>query len=185
MTNHTGEGSEHLPETFAHLDAENAISPASEQSGSTRRLRCRTVATGRMRQRHHIRDLEPIGSGANRADPASLLSEDEEPHPSEMLLAALGACLTASIQANAVARGIPLRKLEVHSSGAVDPSSLWGTGERRVRPLGFTTIAIEVHVEADAPEDAVKSLVNYAVLWSPVANTLHDPVDLHVDVVRT
>ena len=185
VTDHLGEGSEHLPETFAPRDTGDPVSPVSERSGHSRMLRCRTVATGRMRQRHHIRDLEPIGSGANRGAPTSLLGEDEEPHPSEMLLAALGACLTASIQANAVARGVPLRKLEVHSSGAVDPSSLWGTGERRVRPLGFTSIAIEVHVDADAPEDAVKSLVDYAVLWSPVANTLHDPVDLHVDVVRT
>ena len=149
---------------------------------NARTLACKTVATARLRQRHHIRDLPPIGSGAGSPASESLLAEEEEPHPSEMLLAALGACVTASIQANAVARGIPLRKLEVHSRGEVDPSSLWG-GDRRPHPLGFESISIEVHVEADAPRDALRRLVDHAVLWSPVANTLHDPVHLDVALV--
>lgn len=154
----------------------------SDAVRNVRTLTCRTVATARLRQRHHIRHLPPIGSGA--ASPASetLLAEEEEPHPSEMLLAALGACVTASVQANAVVRGIPLRKLEVHTRGEVDPSSLWG-GDRRPRPLGFESISIEVHVEADAPRDALRRLVDHAVLWSPVANTLHDPVHLDVALV--
>lgn len=146
-------------------------------------MRCRTVATERLRHRHHIRDLEPIGSGANAAEPSSLLSADEEPHPCEMLLAALGACLTISIQANAVARGIPLRTLELHSGGVVDSAALWGTGDRRARPLGFQSITIEVRIAADAPREALKALVDHAVLWSPLANTLHDPVDLHVSLI--
>ncbi len=148
----------------------------------TRTLRCRTVATTQLRQRHHIRDLAPMGSGAAQDADDTLLSEEEDPHPSEMLLAALGACLTVSIQANAVARGIPLRKLEVHGRGDIDPSALWGTGPRRARPLGFQSIDIEVQIEADVPQDALKSLIDYAVLWSPVANTLHDPVDLSVTI---
>lgn len=150
----------------------------------THTLRCRTVATGRFGQSHHIRDLNPIGGAGHRAAPATLLVEDEQPHPSEMLLAALGACLSASIQANAVARGIPVRSLEVHTSGDVDPSALWGTGDRRVKQLGFQTIAIAVHIDAAVPADALKALVDYAVLWSPVANTLHDPVHIDVAVVK-
>ncbi len=166
-------------------DARGQISDRPEgrpEEGHTRTLHCRTVATGRFRQRHHIRGLEPLGSTAT--EPATLLREDDEPHPSEMLLAALGACLTASIQANAVARAIPMRKLEVHSHSDVDQSALWGTGDRRPRPLGFTSISIVVHVEADAPHDVLKALVDYAMLWSPVANTLHDPVDLDVTIVE-
>ncbi len=151
-------------------------------SGNLRRLACKTVATARLRQRHHIRDLEPFGSGAGSKESETLLSEDEEPHPSEMLLAALGACLTIGIQANAVARGIPLRALEVHTRGDIEASALWATGLQRAKPLGFQSITIDVVIEADVPQDALKSLVDYAVLWSPVANTLHDPVDLLVNV---
>ena len=171
-------------ETRLHADLGGRLGPDGHGSDrpaghDIRTLRCRTVATGRFGQRHHIRDLDPIGGQSGGHD-ASLLREDEEPHPSEMLLAALGACLAASIQANAVARGIPIRRLEVHSHGDVDPSALWGTGDRRVKPLGFQSIAVAVQIEADAPRDALKSLVDYALLWSPVANTRHDPV--HIDV---
>ena len=153
-------------------------------AGHTRTLECRTVATGRLQQRHHIRDLEPIGGGREDGEP-SLLREDTEPHPSEMLLSAIGACLSISIQANAVARGIPVRRLEVLSRGEIDASALWGTGNGRVKPLGFRSIAIDVHIDADAAPEILKSLVDYAVLWSPVANTIHDPVDLHVAIVRS
>ncbi|WP_237481846.1 OsmC family protein [Lichenibacterium dinghuense] len=152
--------------------------PAPE---NLRRLACRTVATTRLRQRHHVRHLEPFGSGtAEAAEDGTLLSEDEEPHPSEMLLAALGACLTVGIQANAVARGIPLRKLEVHTGGDIDASALWATGPRRPGPLGFQSITVDILIDADVPRDALKSVVDYAVLWSPVANTLHDPVNIVV-----
>ena len=180
----------HEPEgaTGSDADVASAMDHPHATPVGTRRLACRTVATARLRQRHHIRDLEPFGSGAGSVDPTaseSLLGEDEEPHPSEMLLAALGACLTVSIQANAVGRGIPLRKLEVHVSGDIEASALWAMGPGRARPLGFQAIAVDVQIEADVPQDALKSLVDYAVLWSPVANTLHDPVDLTVTVYPT
>ncbi len=164
------------------------LSERGQQSASgadhIRTLQCRTVATGRLQQRHHIRDLEPIGAGPDRGEAPSLLREDAEPHPSEMLLSAIGACLSISIQANAIARGIPIRKLEVLSRGDIDPSAHWGTGDGRVKPLGFRSIAIDVHIDADVAPETLKSLVDYAVLWSPVANTIHDPVDLHVAVVK-
>ncbi|RYC29082.1 OsmC family peroxiredoxin [Lichenibacterium minor] len=169
-----------LTDDVFHLDEAR---PGEPTSAHARTLRCRTIATTQLRQRHHIRDLAPMGSGAAQAGDETLLSEEQEPHPSEMLLAALGACLTVGIQANAVARGIPLRRLEVHSHGDVDPAALWGTGSRRARPLGFQSIAIEVHIDADVPREVLKALVDYAVLWSPVANTLHDPVDLVVSLV--
>jgi hypothetical protein len=37
-----------------------------------------------------------------------------------------------------------------------------------------------VHIRADATLDALRAIVAHAVLWSPVASTLHDPV--HLDV---
>ncbi len=178
LTGHVPAG-ERDPDLDVTFDAERP----SATSVGVRRLTCRTVATSRLRQRHHIRDLKPFGSGAGSVDSTAsetLLGEDEEPHPSEMLLAALGACLTVSVQANAVARGIPLRRLEVHVGGDVEASALWVTGQRRPRPLGFESIGVDVLIEADASAEALKLLVDHAVLWSPVANTLHDPVEFQV-----
>ncbi len=90
-----------------------------------------------------------------------------------MLLSAIGACLAIGIQANAIARGIPIRKLEVLSRGDIDPSALWGTGDGRVKPLGFRSIAIDVQIEADvAPGD----LEVAGRLRGPlVAGGQHDP----------
>lgn len=158
-------------------------SPRQAYPDQARTLRCRTIATGRFRQRHHIRDLAPIASGIDAGEQPSLLAEDVEPHPSEMLLTALGACLTTTIQANAVARDIPLRRLEVHTRGDVDPSALWNTSDRRAKVIGFTCLAVEVHVEADVPREALDSLVEHALMWSPVANTLHDPIHIKITLV--
>ena len=154
------------------------------EAGHRRTLECRTVATGRLRQRHHIRDLEPIGGEPEPEGAASLLREDSEPHPFEMLLSAIGACLSIGIQANAIARGIPIRRLEVHSRGDIETSAHRDREDGRIGPLGFRSIAIDVHIDADVAPETLKLLVDHAVLWSPVANTIHDPVDLHVAVVR-
>ena len=178
------DGSADTPDPVRPLDQQQSQPEPVSEVGTTRSLACRTVATGRLQQRHHIRDLEPIGGGPDLGEHPSLLREDSEPHPFEMLLSAIGACLSIGIQANAVARGIPIRRLEVHTRGDIDPSALRGAGDGRVKPLGFRSIAIDVHIDADAAPETLKSLVDYAVLWSPVANTIHDPVDLHVAIVR-
>jgi hypothetical protein len=47
-------------------------------------------------------------------------------------------------------------------------------------PVKCEAIHVTVHLEADAPREALTALVRHATLWSPVANTLHNPV--HVDV---
>ena len=110
-------------------------------SAHARTLRCRAVATVQLRQCHHIRDLEPIGSAAAQDPDNTLLSEDREPHPSEFLLAALSACLTVSIQANAVERRVSSRKLEVHSRGDADPSALSGDSS----PAGTADLVLVHH----------------------------------------
>lgn len=180
MTDHSGDRSRRPLGLFGNPDPDGGRVQPDQASSNSRTVHCRTVALGRFQQRHHIRDLPPIEGGSSEADPSTLLSEDVEPHPSEMLLAALGSCLAISIQANAVARNIPIRHLEIQSKGDVDPSALWGTGDRRTKPLGFESISVSVHIDADVPREALKSLVDYAALWSPVANTLHNPV--HLDV---
>ena len=51
-----------------------------------------------------------------------------------------------------------------------------------VRVTCAETIAsyLTVHLDADAPHDALSALIRHVTLWSPVANTLHNPV--HLDV---
>jgi uncharacterized OsmC-like protein len=152
-------------------------SPVAEGS-NVRKLRCRTVATGRLGHRSYIRELPPLGTEA--ADTSSL-SDEASPSPCEALLAALGSCLSIGIHANAVARAIPIRHLEIDIEGDIGVAGLWGTGDLTPQPLGFETITVCVRIEADVSNEILDALVEHAVMWSPVANTLHDPV--HLDVV--
>ncbi len=137
---------------------------------AVRTLRCRTVAEDRFQQRNHIRDLPdgpPVGSGGT-------------PTPSEALLAALGSCLSAGIHADAVARHIPVHRLELVVEAEIDSTDGWTLGNAEPGPIGFEAIRVTVHLDADAPRDVLAALVRHATLWSPVANTLHNPV--HLDI---
>jgi uncharacterized OsmC-like protein len=144
-----------------------------------RTLRCRTVAEGRSRQVSHVRDLQPFPVD----EPTGLSRPDPAPEPLEILLSALGACLAVGIRANAVARGIALARLELEVEAEVAAAPMERMDSAPVT-LGFETVRVLVHIEADAPQDALAALVSRATLWSPVANTLHDGAQLEVRLAR-
>ncbi len=107
----------------------------------------------------------------------------EVPSPSEALLAALGSCLSARIHANAAAGTIRVTSLELEVEVDIGASSLWERFVAEPGAVGFGAIRVVVHIDADASPEAVRALIAHAVLWSPIANTLHDPVHLDVTVV--
>jgi uncharacterized OsmC-like protein len=79
-----------------------------------------------------------------------------------------------------VARAIPIRHLEIEIVGEIGVAALRGTGDLTPKPLGFETITVRVRIEADVSREILEALVERTAMWSPVANTLHNPV--HVDV---
>ncbi len=142
-------------------------------------LRCRTVASIGFQQLNYVRDLPPLAM----EERFGLLPTDTAvTTPSETLLAALGSCLVARIHANAVAGGITVKSLEIEVEVDVRLNSAWGPVGQDVSPSGFEAIRVVVQIDADASPEALRALVAHAKLWSPVANTLHDPVDLDVTV---
>lgn len=145
---------------------------------AVRTLRCRTVAQGRLSQLNYIRDLPP--QSVMEDEPAGLLGEALAPNASEALLAAFGSCLAVGIHANALAQGIPIRSLEVDLDADINTTAVWGTGDLNPKTVGFEAIRVSVLIDADASSNALDALVKHAVLWSPVANTLHNPVHLEV-----
>lgn len=151
---------------------------ATAGSEGSRVVRCRTVAVGRLQQVHHIRGLPTQKS---TVDPLALSSADAEPNALELLLSAFGSCLAAGIHANAIFRHIPITSLSLELSGEVDDSVHWGTADRP-KPLGFEAIAVSVHIESTSSAKALNALVKHATLWSPVANTLYNPVHLKVSL---
>jgi uncharacterized OsmC-like protein len=136
-------------------------------------LRCRTVAGCHFRQLTHIRDLPALVVD----EPSGIPDLEPAPQPLEILLAALGSDLAIGIRATALTRGITLSSLSllVEADTAVAPIDA-------VQPalLGLGEIRVAVHMDADAPREALAALVVRAVLRSPVANTLHDGTQLSV-----
>jgi uncharacterized OsmC-like protein len=102
------------------------------------------------------------------------LSDETIANASETQLAAFGSCLAVGIHAYAVIYGIPIRSLELELEADMDTTSVWRAGGLTPKAIGFETIRVVVHLEADVPRQTLDALIHHALLWSPVANTLHD-----------
>jgi uncharacterized OsmC-like protein len=151
-------------------------------SAAIRTVRCRTVAKGRLHQLNYIRDLPP--QPVMEEEPEGLLGEAIAPNASEALLAAFGSCLAVGIHANAVAQGVPIRALELRLEADLNSTTSWGLDNPHPKPIGFEVVGVSVHIDADAPHEVLTALIKHAVLWSPVANTLHNPVHLDVTLAE-
>ena len=140
-------------------------------------LKAKTVCEGIFRNMTYVRNLEPMLID----EPPHLLGEDKAPNPSEAALASLGACLSVGIHANATARGITLTKLELELEGDINVTAVWGCGDLDPnKRLGFTDVRVKFHLDGDASREQLEELVAHANAWSPVANTLRNPVNVEV-----
>lgn len=155
---------------------EGLIAKGRENPAAIKTVKCRTIAEGKFRHLNMIRNLP-----AHIVDePPVLLGDDTAPNPSEAALAALGSCLAVGIHANAVARDITVRSLELELEADINITSVWGTGDVSPKPVGFDAVRVKVHLDADAPQAELDALIAHATNWSPVANTFSKPVALDV-----
>ncbi len=145
------------------------------------RLGCRTVATGGFRTMNYVRDLAPIAveERLGPSDQALVAT------PFETLLAALGSCLASRIHACATLSNIAVHGLELELDADIATGTMWRTDIDLPGPPGLEAIRIKVHLQADAEVAALRSLIARALMLSPVANTLHGPVDLDVALAET
>lgn len=167
---------------IAKLELDALIAKGKADPAATRTLRCRTVAKGRFHQLNYIRTLPP--QPVMEDEPESLLAEDLAPNASEALLAALGSCLAVGIHANAIARRIPVRSLELELEADINTTAVWGAGDIDPKPVGFEAVRVLVRMEADASRRSLAALIKHAIMWSPVSNTLHNPVHLDVELAE-
>jgi uncharacterized OsmC-like protein len=145
---------------------------------AVRTVRCRTIAAGRrFRHLNYVRDLP-----AHVIDePPQLLGDDTAPNPTEALLAALGTCVAVGLQANAVARGWTVRGIALELEGDINITSVWGTGDLAPKSLGLTAVRIKTHLDIDgASPEELRELVDHAAKWSPVLNTITNPVAVSI-----
>lgn len=161
------------PKGLAELGAKGKADPKA-----VRTVKCRTVAEGRrFRHLNYIRNLP-----AHIVDePPQLLGDDTAPNPTEALLAALGSCLAVGLQANAVARGWKVKGITLDLEGDINITSVWGTGDLSPKPVGLTAvrIAVDLDIEGASPEE-LEELIEHAARWSPVVNTVQNPVAMSI-----
>jgi uncharacterized OsmC-like protein len=108
-------------------------------------------------------------------EPKEVLGSDAGVSPAELLLSALGACLTVGYAANAAALGIEIDDLSIEIS---TNASLEGFMNIRNAAPGVESIAVNVNIKTSAPAEAVEELHAYVNAQSPIWDTLANPVRL-------
>lgn len=166
---------------FITIDS-SALAALSEKGKSdpsvVKTVRCRTEAEGnKFRHLNYIRKLAPHIVD----EPPALLGDDTAPNPTEALLAALGTCVAVGIQANAVAKGWTINGIAIELEGDINITSVWGTGDISPKPVGLTDVRIAVELDVDgATEEEKAALIAHAAEWSPVLNTIKQPVNIAI-----
>lgn len=114
-------------------------------------------------------------------EPKEILGERAGPNAVEMLLGALGSCLTVGYAANAAHMGIELDELRLEMEGDVDLRGFLGISED-VRP-GYESISCTVYVDADAPEAELAKLHENVEATSPLVDVIKNQVGLETRMI--
>ena len=119
-------------------------------------------------------------------EPLHLFGENTVPAPGEIALSALGGCLSVGITAVATERQVRLSRLEVFLEADIGNTAAWGAGgaDRKPAQMGFQEIRVKVVIEGDASGEELDDIVQTANYYSPVANTMRNPVPLSIATAR-
>ncbi|MBF6351917.1 OsmC family protein [Nocardia flavorosea] len=99
-------------------------------------------------------------------EPAPLGGTDKAIDPMELVLAAIGTCLTIGWVTQAVQRGVQYRDLRIEVTGDFDLRGYLAL-DQQVRP-GFSGVNYVVHVDTDAPADVLEEIRAAAEATSPM-----------------
>jgi uncharacterized OsmC-like protein len=113
-------------------------------------------------------------------EPASLGGTDLAPNAVELVLSALGACLTVGFVYTAALQGIPIRALAIEVEGRIDLARFLGLPVET--PAGYTGIRVDCRVEADTRQRDLAALAARVIATSPVTDTLRRPIPIEVSV---
>jgi len=115
-------------------------------------------------------------------EPPVLLGNNEGANPVEYLLHALAGCVTTTTVLHATARGITIHKLSTELQGNIDVQGLLAMDDSV--PVGYESIQIKMHIEADCTDEELDELIGFAKDHSPVCNTVCKPVPVTVERVN-
>ncbi|USZ70940.1 OsmC family protein [Natronosalvus halobius] len=114
-------------------------------------------------------------------EPEQILGQRTAPNAVELLLAALGSCLSVGYAANAAAMGIELDDLRFEMDGDVDLRGFLGIDEA-VRP-GYEGITCTAYVDADASAAELAELRERVEATSPLIDSITNEVPVETDLV--
>lgn len=137
-----------------------------------------TVMEGQYRSFSYVADHHPVVVD----EPLHLFGQNTAAAPGEIVLSALGGCLAVGITAVATWKQVRLSKLELFLEGDIGNPAAWGAGGAEMQPqqMGFQAIRIKVLVEGDATREQLEEIVRHANYYSPVANTMRNPIPMDV-----
>ncbi len=158
---------------LAAFAAKGRANPASRGTNKVR-----TVMQGMYRSLSHVGDHQPVVVD----EPVHLFGENTAPAPGEIVLSGLGGCLAVGITAVATARNVRLSRLEVYLEGDIGNPAAWGAGgaEKAPAEMGFQAIRVRVEIDGDAPREVLDEIVRHANQYSPVANSMRNPIPFEI-----
>jgi len=149
---------------------------AAGQADPSRRgtNKVRTVMEGKYRSLSYVGDHAPVVVD----EPLHLFGDNTAPAPGEIVLSALGGCLAVGITAVATWKQVKLSKLELFLEGDIGNPAAWGAGGAEMTPpqMGFQAIRVKVNLEGEATREQLDEIVQHANLYSPVANSMRNPI---------
>lgn len=110
--------------------------------------------------------------------PNVLLGEDLAATPAEVVLHALGSCLTGAMVYHASANGIEIESAESSLEGGADLHGFLGL-DPEVRK-GFDGIKVRLKVKSDATAEQLENLAKF----SPVFDMLSNPTPVSLEIVK-
>lgn len=149
---------------------------ANPNSRSTNKVH--TVCEGQYRTLSYVGDHTPVVVD----EPLHLFGQNTAPAPGEIVLSALGGCLAVGITAVATWKQVRLSKLELFLEADIGNPAAWGAGgaEKLPAEMGLQAIRVKVVLEGDAPREVLDDIVQRANHFSPVANTMRNPVPMTI-----
>lgn len=139
-----------------------------------------TVMEGQYRSLSQVGKHEPVVVD----EPPHLFGQDTAPAPGEIVLSGLGGCLAVGIQAVATWKEVKLSKIEIFLEGDIGNPAAWGAGgaAKSAPEMGFQAIRVKVLVEGDAPREVLDEIVRQANFYSPVANSIRNPIPFAISL---
>lgn len=137
--------------------------------------RVHTVTEGQYRTLSYVGDHAPVVVD----EPLHLLGQNTAPAPGEIVLSGLGGCLAVGITAVATWKQVKLSSLELFLEGDIGNPAAWGAGgalDVTPEQMGFQAVRVKVLIEGDATPEELQAIVEQANHYSPVANSLRNPI---------